>query len=109
MKKRFGTGPSRPRADMYRSVFLHSRVSLWVEDISELRATIQGWRARGISDLRAYLESHPGVLKKAVRSITVVDVNDVALQISEARERRELLGPLRGDAESISGVLEFIL
>jgi len=84
-------------------------VSLWVEDISRLREMIQTWRARGITDLRAYLESHPVILRKAVRSIEVVDVNDVTLRLFEARQRQELLGALRGDAESIPGVLELIL
>src|SRR5208283_2043823 len=109
MRKRMGTRPSRPRADAYRSIFLHSMVSLWVEDISRLREMIQTWRARGITDLRAYLESHPVILRKAVRSIEVVDVNDVTLRLFEARQRQELLGALRGDAESIPGVLELIL
>jgi PAS domain S-box-containing protein len=84
-------------------------VSLWVEDISGLRAVIRAWRARGISDLRAYLQSHPVVLRKAVRSIKVVDVNDVTLQLYEAKAKRELLGPLRCDAESIPTALELIM
>ena len=64
----------RPQTDKYRGIFLHSAVPLWEVDICELRGMIQGWRTRGIRDLRAYFDIHPGVLKKAIQSIKVVDV-----------------------------------
>ncbi|HMK38541.1 MAG TPA: PAS domain S-box protein, partial [Bacteroidota bacterium] len=84
-------------------------MSLWVEDISALRASIKGWQARGIADLRPYLESHPRVVRSATRSISVVDVNDETLRLYEAGEKKELLGPLACGPESIPWAIELII
>ena len=56
-------GP-RARAPLYeqqrlQSIFQHSAVSLWEEDISALRARLAALRAEGVTDLRAYIESTP--------------------------------------------------
>ena len=109
MKKSTRRGPTPLRADAYRDIFLHSRVSLWVADVSELRATLRVWRARGIDDLRPYLESHPRIARKAIRSIMVIDVNDETLRLYEAREKTELLGPLACGQESVPWGIELIM
>ena len=109
MKRGRGAVASRRRPDICQSIFLHSQIALRIEDISALRTLIQGWRDRGIRDPRAHLEKHPGILRNTVRSIRVVDVNDFALQLYEARERSELLGPLEYDEESITRVLELVM
>ena len=55
--------------------------------------------------------SHPSVLRKAIHSISVVDVNNATLQLYEAREKSELLGPLDRtlDAQSVHRVLKLIV
>jgi PAS domain-containing protein len=61
--------------------------------------------------VRSYMDSHPDVLKEAIRSIRVVDVNDVTLQLYEAKEKKQLLGPLdiTLDAEAIPNLMKFII
>ena len=78
----------------YRRVFQHFGVSLWEEDISELRSTFLDLKSQGVSDLRDYLDAHPGFLSKAAHTIKVVDVNDATLRLYEAKSKEELLGSL---------------
>ena len=92
MKKR--TAISRAAVDWYRSIFEHSSVSLWEEDISGLRELIKQWTSRRIPDLRAYLRAHPALVRKGVRAVRVVDVNEATLRLYEAGSRADLLGPL---------------
>ncbi|HUI70735.1 MAG TPA: PAS domain-containing protein, partial [Spirochaetia bacterium] len=110
MNKYIGGKTSGSRSDKYRSIFLHTAVSLWEEDISELRQMIKSWRVRGIRDLRVYLDNHPRVLKKAIHSIRVVDVNDMTLRLYEAKDKKELLGPLDTlHPEPIPSLMELVI
>jgi PAS domain S-box-containing protein len=77
-----------------QTIFQHSAVSLWEEDISALRAELVALRASGVLDIRRYLEEHPEFLRKAARLITVIDVNEATLALYEVADRRQLLGPL---------------
>ncbi|HVO38256.1 MAG TPA: PAS domain S-box protein [Spirochaetia bacterium] len=99
----------RSRAD--RIFFEHSASSIWEEDIAGLLSLIAGWKARGIRDLRAYLSSHLGILRKAIRSITVVDVNAATLHLYGATDKKQLLGPLGEtiDSETLPSRIELIL
>ncbi|HUZ17823.1 MAG TPA: PAS domain S-box protein [Spirochaetia bacterium] len=80
--------------ELYRSIFQHSAVSLWVQDIADLRRKIAEWRSAGISELRSYLPAHPSALREAVHAISVVDVNDATLEMYEVEKKEALLGPL---------------
>jgi PAS domain S-box-containing protein len=78
----------------FQSIFQHSAVSLWEEDISRLRAVLAALRARGVVDMKRYLDEHPEFLGEAARLITVIDVNEATLELYEVADRRQLLGPL---------------
>ncbi len=91
MNKKAQLDPSEP---LYRSVFQHSAVSLWIQDISELREMIRAWRRRGVKDLRSYLTRRPEKLREAVHSIRVLDVNDATLAMYEVKDKNALLVPL---------------
>ena len=111
MTKKKNGAESGSRTHRYRSVFDHSAVSLWEEDISELRVMIQGWRDRGIPDLSSYLRGHPRVLRRAIRAIKVVDVNETTLQLYETDDKNKLLGPLGMvlTEEMIPGAMQYVI
>ena len=94
-----------------RSIFEHSAVSLWEEDISGLRTLIREWQSRKVSDLRAYLLAHPALVRKGIKAVRVVDVNEATLRLYEAKRRKDLLGPLdiTLDAESLKDFIELIV
>ena len=78
----------------YKSIFQHSAVSLWEEDISALRAALQDLRVRGVIDLGAWLDSHPEFLEPSASLISVIDVNEATLALYEVSRVESLLGPL---------------
>jgi PAS domain S-box-containing protein len=102
------TRTSRVAADRYRSLFQYSIVPMWEEDISGLRELLAQWTARKERDLRAHLRQHPALVRKGVRAIRVVDVNEAALRLYEAERKKELLGPLNLllDAEALDRFIE---
>ena len=95
----------------YQSIFEHSTVSLWEEDISRLRSRVNGLVSRGITDLRSYLVEHPEFVREAVRSIQVIDVNKATLRLYEAERKEQLLGPLKIalDEQAVESFREMII
>jgi PAS domain S-box-containing protein len=78
----------------YYNIFNTAAVSLWEEDISELKSALDNLKARGVADLRTYIDEHPEFLKKAARMIKILDVNDVTLKLYGAKSKEEMLDSL---------------
>jgi len=84
-----------------QALFRLAPVSLWVEDFSEVKTILDGVRAQGVSDLEAYLQAHPAVLKSCLDAIRIIDFNDQTLKLYHAPSKdalRERLAGLKGDA-----------
>jgi signal transduction histidine kinase len=84
----------RESEERYRRIFHRSPVSLWEEDITELREEIRALRERGVENLARYMEENPEFVQHAVSTIRVVEVNDSTLRLYGAESREQLLGPL---------------
>jgi diguanylate cyclase (GGDEF)-like protein len=78
----------------FHDVYQHSRVSLWIEDYSEIKRQLDALRAQGITDLDAYLDGHPELPATLVGSIRVIKVNDHTLKLFRAPSREALLANL---------------
>jgi PAS domain S-box-containing protein len=100
------TGLQQPGGIFNRSAVAHRE-----EDISGVRALLREWRSHGVADVRAYLDTHPEELKKAIDSFRLVDVNDAALELYEARTREELLESpdVTLDAGAMAGFRELVV
>jgi two-component system sensor histidine kinase/response regulator len=98
-------------ADRYRSIFEHSIVPMWEEDISGLRELLAQWRRPKGRDLRSYLREHPALVRKGVRTLRVVDVNEAALRLYDAESKKQMLGPwkLVPDAEGMDSYIELFV
>lgn len=68
-------------------------VSVWEEDISQLRSALDEVSSQGVVDFRAYLEEHPEFVQAAATMMKVTDVNDATLRLYGTRNRDILLGP----------------
>ena len=83
------------------SVYQHSRVSLWIEDYSAIRQRLAQLRSLGVTDLMAYVDTHPELIAECVAGIEVLSVNDYTLKLFRAPNRETLLENLhlvfRGD------------
>lgn len=56
-------------------------IAIWEHDFSCVDAAIQGLRACGVTDLRAYLRAHPEFVADIRRQVRITDVNQTALDL----------------------------
>jgi PAS domain S-box-containing protein len=75
----------------YRHIFQSAGVSIWEEDFSEVKAAIDGLKAQGVTDFRAYLATHPDFIRRAISMVKIVDVNEPTLTLLQARSKADLL------------------
>jgi two-component system, cell cycle sensor histidine kinase and response regulator CckA len=79
---------------LYRTIFERANVSLWEEDLGDLRVALEGLAEEGVTDFRDYFETHPDFLLAALQMIRVVDVNEATLRLYETDNKADLIGPL---------------
>ena len=60
----------------YRTLFQPKEVSIWYEDMSEIRSFLDDLREQGIEDLDGYLRERPKVIQKLAASIRVHEVDE---------------------------------
>ena len=75
----------------YRHLFDQTPVALWQLDGRPYVTIFQQLRADGVEDLGAYIDSHPEFLSRALSALVVAEVNDHAVQMFGARDRKELI------------------
>jgi diguanylate cyclase (GGDEF)-like protein len=72
-------------------IFIHSPVSLWIEDFSQVKRLLDDISFRGISDLRTFTDVHPEFVKQCMSEIRVIDVNQATLDMFQAPDKNTLL------------------
>ena len=85
----------RESESRYRGLFEHSPVSLWEEDFSEVKRHIEKIRQSGVTDFRAFFESHPQELLECIGEIKVLDVNAATLALMHAANKGQLIDNLQ--------------
>jgi diguanylate cyclase (GGDEF)-like protein len=75
-------------------IFVHSPVSLWIEDFSQVKRLMDDVRFRGITDFRVFTDVHPEFIRQCMSEIRVIDVNQATLDLFMAQDRNELLRQL---------------
>ncbi|MDR5760831.1 AAA family ATPase [Caballeronia sp. LZ035] len=78
----------------YRHLFSETPVGLCQTDARRVTSMLAELRAQGIDDLAAYVDSHPEWLEQAAAVLIVEDINNHAVQMFGAKDRRDLLGPM---------------
>ena len=78
-------------AILYKYSFESSPTPTWIEDFTELYYFIQKLKKRGIKDFKKYLDKRPNVVADCAKMIVVVDVNEAAVQLHKAKDKKELL------------------
>ncbi len=84
----------RESEQRYRGLFEDSPISIWEEDYSLVKQRIDELHRQGITDFKAYFESHPEVVAECASLIKVVDVNNVSIELYRAKSRDHLLANL---------------
>ncbi len=78
----------------YRSLFENCPVALWEEDFSGVKRHIDELRAKGVRDFRAWFAAHPEEVTYCSRLVRILDVNQAALRLFEAKNKEDLLSGL---------------
>ncbi len=82
----------RPSAnDEFRRIFDEAPVSLWVEDLSDIKKFIDRLRISGVDKLRAYFENHPEAVGACAKMVKVVQVNKATLDLYQADSEEQIL------------------
>ena len=78
----------------FRSLFENTPVSIWEDDFSAVKAYLDGLRDSQTVDLEKYLDDHPNVVSACLGLVKVIDVNQMALKLYEAKDKAELIASL---------------
>ena len=81
-------------SDRYRSLFEDSPISLWEEDFSRVKQTLDSLREEGVTDFRSYLASHPEVVSQCAEQVKILDVNKATLLLFGAKTKQDLFDNL---------------
>ena len=78
----------------YRALFEYSPISLWEEDLSQVKKHIEDLRDNGFNDFRKFFSEHPEEVLHYISMIKVLDVNKATLDLYQADSKEEFLGSL---------------
>ncbi len=67
----------------YRHLFEQSPISLWEEDLSEVRQYLDQLARQGVTDFHRYFTTHPNLLRLCAEKIRIVEVNARTLDLYE--------------------------
>jgi PAS domain S-box-containing protein len=76
-------------------------VSLWLEDWSRVKQTLDGWRAAGIADPIAHAAADRSRLETLARAIRVIDVNATSVTVYAAPSKAALIADYESHAVRI--------
>jgi len=82
----------RRSEERFRSLFENSPVSIWEEDLSDVKSLLSQLSAEGVEDIEAYLQAHPAMTEHCLQLIRVIDVNQAAVEMHAAGSKEELIG-----------------
>lgn len=78
----------------YHLLFEYAPISLWEKDYSALKTELDCLRAQGVTDIKAYLTSHPEALDRFISMIRVLNVNQRTLRLFEVDDKEMFLANL---------------
>lgn len=81
----------RASEQRYRFIFESLPVSVWEQDISDLRGALEGLHLSGISDLASHLRAHPDHTAELLGCVKVRDVNPTTLDVFRADSRAQVI------------------
>lgn len=92
-------------------MFDSAPIPLWLEDYSDLKRLLDGWREQGVTDLAKHLRQHPELMRQCSASLKVLRVNQQTLSVYAARDHDDLtsrLGEVFRDDTYASMLVELV-
>jgi len=82
----------RNSEERYRNIFETAGVSIWEEDFSEVKKSLDALSRQGVRDFPKYFDEHPEFIQHAASLIRVIDVNEATIRLFDANSKAEILG-----------------
>ncbi|MEL6903492.1 MAG: histidine kinase dimerization/phospho-acceptor domain-containing protein, partial [Cyanobacteria bacterium J06606_4] len=85
----------------YYSLFEDSPIALWEEDFSLVKAYLLEMNVLpNGKDFKAYFDEHSDVLRECIQQVRVLEVNQSALDLFDAKQKEDLLARLDNDHDT---------
>jgi PAS domain S-box-containing protein len=81
----------RKSEQRYRHLFQHMPIALWQLNASKLVELFNGLRADGVTELRPYVDQHPGFLQQLMDAVKIEEVNKRMIELLGAGDASEIL------------------
>lgn len=78
----------------FRDLFQYMPIRLTLVSAAKLVPMFRDLRAAGVTDLGAYIDTHPDFLARAVDALEIEEVNDHNLELFGAQSAEEMRGPI---------------
>ena len=78
----------------YKEIFEMSPVSIWKEDWSGVISAVVKLKQEGVTDFRAYFETHPEFIRSSLLEVRILDVNPATLVLFGAESKEQMLESL---------------
>jgi PAS domain S-box-containing protein len=75
----------------FRNLFENADISIWNEDMSDLKHSLDQLRTAGVTDLKQYLADHPKKVLEYANLIKVVNVNKATLDMFNAWSEKSFI------------------
>ena len=75
---------------MNSTIFDISPIPMWLEDMSEIKAQFDQWKAQGVTDLQSFLEENFDLVVECAHKIKIIKVNQKTLDLFEANTQPHL-------------------
>ena len=79
----------------YHTLFEESPIPIWEEDFSEIKLHIEFLKNQGISNIGSYFEENPSEIESCFNKLKVINVNQAAVELNEAKSKDQLLESYR--------------
>ena len=88
---------ARLNAERFKNVFERAPIALWEEDFSGAARRLEHLMGRGVTDLRAHLQTNPGELRVLLSLIEYLDVNPAGIHLIGATDREDAMAKVVPD------------
>ena len=77
--------------DRYKILFEESPISIWEEDLSQVKMYLDNLLKNGVKDLEKYLDENPEELTNLAKRVKVIDVNHATIEMYKAKGKHQLI------------------
>jgi len=81
----------------YQGLFENSPISIWEEDLSDVKKIFDRLKNEGVRDFSDYFARNPEVLKDCIRHIKIIDINRENIELFDAESKEQIISTFPSD------------